>query len=328
MDLFVVTNNPDSASFRQRVEVHLAMLRNNDINCEVAKLPPGFRERRKLFMRTTRFDGILLHRKILNFSDAFWLNRYSRKIIYDFDDAVMFSTRKPGSFCQSRQRRFRRSVELANLIIAGNSYLARNAKKFNQRVKVLPTGLDTSAHNIRTKSENDGKIRLVWIGSKSTLRYLAQIKPALEKIGAIFDNIILRIICDEFFSLQNMTVEKQKWHKSTEAIDLKTSDIGLAPLPDDHFTRGKCGFKILQYAAAELPVVASPVGVNAEYVQDGVTGFHAINTTQWIDRVGKLIKDQELRKQTGQAGKVRVQEFDVNVLGKRLVNLIVEFLNS
>ena len=328
MDLPVVTNNPNSVSFRQRVEVHLARLCENGINYEVAKLPAGFLERRKLFMQATRFDGFFLHRKILNFFDAFRLHRYSRKIIYDFDDAVMYNTSKLGPCCLSRQRRFHRSVELADLVIAGNSYLAEHAHKFNRRVEVLPTGLDMSAYKVETKIENDGKIRLVWIGSKSTLKYLTEIKPALEKIGSKFDNIILRIICDDFFDLQNIRVEKHQWHKDTEAVDLITSDIGLAPLPDDCFTRGKCGLKILQYAAAGLPVFACPVGVNAEYVHDGITGFHAINTSQWIDRVSKLIKDRALRKQTGQAGKNRLREFDTSVLGKRLINLIVEVLEA
>jgi glycosyltransferase involved in cell wall biosynthesis len=240
----------------------------------------------------------------------------------------MYSDSRPGRNDRSRQRRFRRSVELADLVIAGNSYLAEHAQKFNQKVEVLPTGLDTSAYKVETKPENDGKTRLVWIGSKSTLKYLAEIKPALEEIGSRFDNAVLRIICDDFFDLRNMKVEKRQWRKDTEAVDLITSDIGLAPLPDDRFTRGKCGFKILQYAAADLPVVASPVGVNAEYVHDGVTGFHAINTSQWIDKVSKLIKDRALRKQTGQAGKNRLREFDTSVLGKRLVNLIVELLEE
>lgn len=328
MDLLVVTSNPTNASFRQRIDVHLAMLRENGINCEVAKLSPGFFGRRKLFMRTAKFDGIFLHRKILNFRDAFLIHRYNRKIIYDFDDAIMYSTRKSGLCCLSRQRRFRRSVKLADLVIAGNSYLAEHAQKFNPRVEVLPTGLDTSAYKVETKPENDGKIRLVWIGSKSTLRYLAQIKPVLEEIGAKFDNIILRIICDEFFSLQNMRVEKQQWHKDTEAVDLITSDIGLAPLPDDQFTRGKCGFKILQYAAAKLPVVASPVGVNAEYVHDGVTGFHAINISQWIDKISELIENAELRKRMGQEGNVQVQRFDLKILAKQLVDMIRECLKN
>jgi len=322
MDLLVITNNPTNASFRQRIELHLAMLRGNGIDCEVAKLPPGFLGRRKLFKQTARFDGVFLHRKILNFCDAFWLRKYSRKIIYDFDDAVMYSARKPGSCCLSRKRRFRRSVKLADLVIAGNPYLAEHAQKCNPRVEVLPTGLDTRAFIVETVPEKEDKIRLVWIGSKSTLPYLAQMKPALEEIGARFDKVILRIICDDFFDLKNMKVEKTEWHKNTEAFDLITSDIGLAPLPDDRFTRGKCGYKILQYQAAGLAVVASPIGVNAEYVHDGVTGFHAINTSQWIDKISELIKNTELRTKMGQEGNVQVQRFDLKILAKQLINMI------
>ena len=328
MNLLVVTNNPTNASFRQRIEVHLDMLRENGIDCQVAKLPPGFLERRKLFKRAAGFDGVFLHRKILNLRDAFWLRRYSRKIIYDFDDAVMYSAKKPGSSCLSRQWRFRRSVELADLVIAGNPYLAEHARKFNSRVEVLPTGLDTKAYTMETKPENDGNIRLVWIGGKSTLRYLAQIKAALEEIGARFDDVILRIICNEFFDLQNMKVEKLQWSKQTEALDLITSDIGLAPLTDDRFTRGKCGYKILQYQAAGLATVASPVGVNAQYVRDSVTGFHAANTTQWIGKIIELIENAELRKAMGQEGNVQVQRFDLSIVGKQLCKLMERCLEG
>jgi glycosyltransferase involved in cell wall biosynthesis len=181
---------------------------------------------------------------------------------------------------------------------------------------------------VDTKPKNGGKIRLVWIGSKSTLKYLAEIKPALEEIGSRFDNAILRIICDDFFDLQNMEVEKHQWSEETQVIDLATSDFGLAPLPDNRFTRGKCGFKILQYAAAELPVIASPVGVNAEYVCDGVTGFHAINTSQWVDKISELIENAELRKRMGREGRAKVKNFDIDVLGKRLLDLIVRALQN
>jgi len=190
----------------------------------------------------------------------------------------------------------------------------------------IPT--DIKAYRAQTKAKNDDKIRLVWIGSKSTLKYLAEIKPALEEIGSRFDNAILRIICDDFFDLQNMEVEKHQWHKDTEVVNLINSDIGLAPLPDDRFTRGKCGFKILQYAAAKLPVVASPVGVNAEYVCNGVTGFHAINASQWIDKISKLIENAELRKRMGQEGQANMKNYDIDVIGKRLLDLIVRALQN
>ncbi len=328
MNLLILTNNLNRASFRQRIVVHLDILQANDIDCEVAQLPSGTLARRKLFKKAADFDGVFLHRKILNFFDAFWLRRYSRKIIYNFDDALMYSDRKPGCNFWSRQRRFRRSVELADLVISGNSYLAEHAQKFNPRVEVLPTGLDIKAYRAQTKAKNDDKMRLVWIGSKSTLKYLAEIKPALEEIGSRFDNAILRIICDDFFGLQNMKVEKHQWQKDTEVVNLVNSDIGLAPLPDDRFTRGKCGFKILQYAAAKLPVVASPVGVNAEYVCDGITGFHAINASQWVDKISELIENAELRKRMGQEGQAKVKIFDINVLGKQFTELIIKGLHN
>jgi len=323
MNLLIVTNNPRRASFRLRIEVYLDTLQANDIDCEVAQLPSGNLARRKLFKKAADFDGVFLHRKILNLFDAFWLRRYSRKIIYDFDDALMYSDRKPGCNDWSRQRRFHRSVELSDLVISGNSYLAEHVQKFNPRVEVLPTGLDIKAYKPERRAKNDGKIRLVWIGSKSTLKYLAEIKPALEEVGSRFDNAVLRIICDDFFGLQNMEVEKYQWHKDTEVVDLITSDIGLAPLPDDRFTRGKCGFKILQYEAAGLPVVASPVGVNAEYVCDGVTGFHAKNASQWIDKISELIENTELRRRMGKKGQARMKNFDIDEIGKRLLDLIV-----
>ncbi|MFQ5772533.1 MAG: glycosyltransferase family 4 protein, partial [bacterium] len=263
----------------------------------------------------------------LNFFDAFWLRRYSKKLIYDFDDAVMYSPKAPDRNSLSHFIRFRRTAKLADMIIAGNSYLAKHARKFNPNVEILPTGLDTDAYKVQADPRNDGKIRLVWIGSKSTLRYLAEIKPALEEIGSRFDNVILRIICDKFFELQNMPVEKYWWSEDTEATDLATCDIGLAPLPDNRFTRGKCGFKILQYAAAGLPVIASPVGVNTDYIRQG-GGYLADGVSDWIDKLCQLMSDSQLRKQMGQIGKAKVQRFDLRVLGNLLIRLIKGCIES
>jgi len=321
MNLLILSNNPSRASFRQRIGVYLDTVRSNGINPEVVKLPGGYLARRKLFQRAEDFDGVFLHKKKLNFFDAFWLRRYSKKLIYDFDDAVMYSPKNPESDSASHFRPFSRTVKLADMIIAGNSYLAEHARKFNPNVEILPTGLDTEAYKVQASSTNDGKIRLVWIGSKSTLRYLSDIRPALEEIGSRFDNVILRIICDDFLNLQNMPVEKYLWSGDTEASDLATCDIGLAPLPDNRFTRGKCGFKILQYTAAGLPVIASPVGVNTDYIRQG-GGYLADGVSGWIDKLCQLISDPQLRKQMGQTGRAKVQRFDLRVLGRVLIRLI------
>jgi glycosyltransferase involved in cell wall biosynthesis len=328
VDLLIVTNNPERASFRQRIGAYLDFFHDNGINCEVAKLPAGSLARRKLFKQAADFDGLFVHKKRLNSLDAFWVSRYARKVIYDFDDAVMYSDKHPARPSRKRQKSFQRTIKLADMIIAGNSYLAEHAGRFCLNVNVLPTGLDTQAYRPSAEPKNNGNLRMVWIGSKSTLMYLAEIKPALEEIGSRFDNVVLRIICDDFFDLNNLEVEKCLWSQKKEVVDLATSDIGLAPLPDNRFTRGKCGFKILQYAAAGLPVVASPVGANAEYIQDGTNGFYAVDDSDWIEKISLLLKDSQLRQQMGRAGRQKVKQYDLRVIGKQVCRLIQKTLEG
>ncbi len=328
MKLLIVTNNPQRASFRQRIGVYLDILRENGIDCEVAKLPSGHLARRKLFKRTSDFDGIFLHKKGLNFFDALWLLKYGKKIIYNFDDAIMYSDKNPERHSASHFRPWVRSVKLADMVIVGSSYLAQLARQFNPNVEVLPIGLAVSGYAVDCPLKSDDKIHLVWIGSKSTLSYLAQIKTALEEVGSRFNNVILRVICDDFLELENMPVEKRLWSRDTRAVDLATADIGLAPLPDNRFTKGKCSFKVLEYSAAGLPVIASPIGTNSDYVLENVTGFFATDIQDWTNKISRLINDAQLRKKMGEQGRMRAEKSDVSVIGKQLANLISKCLRD
>jgi glycosyltransferase involved in cell wall biosynthesis len=328
MRLLILTNNPDRASFRQRIGIHIALLQERGVACEVARLPAGAWSRRCLYLQAKGFNGVLLHRKMLNAWDAFWLGRSCRKLIYDFDDAIMYNDRRPQRTSRIRFRRFGRSVLLADRIIAGNSYLAEHARRYNPNVTILPTGLDLRPYAAATPQRNQGKLRLVWIGSRSTLKYLADIRPALEQIGTRHKNVVLRIIADEFFDLHNMEVERVAWSLEGEATHLTPCDIGLAPLPDNRFARGKCGFKVLQYQAAGLPVVASPVGVNGTYIRDGTTGFVARDLSDWADRLNVLIQNPGLRANMGRAGRCHAEEFDKRIIGQRFCDLISECLRE
>jgi len=320
--LLILSNNIARASFRQRIAVYLDTFRFNSIDCLVKQLPRWILSRHRIFTEAKNFDAVLLHKKTLNPVDAHYLKKYAKKIIYDFDDAIMFDDKHPEKPHHKRQASFGRTMMLADLVIAGNVYLAEHARRFNPNVEILPTGLDTKAYNTTAKKASDGKIRLVWIGSWPTLPHLKQISPALEKIHSHFDNVVLRIISDEFFDIQNISVEKRPWSLETEAAELVNSDIGLAPLAYDNFTRGKCGFKILQYHAAGLPVIASPVGVNAELVRNGLNGFFAIKIDDWIEKISILVANEQLRMQMGLAGRQSVAPFDSSVLAPRLVLLI------
>ncbi len=328
MNLLAITQKPNGASFRQRIKVYVPLLQERGCRCEVAVLPAGTWDRRSLFRQARAFDGVLLHRKTLGFWDVRWLRGTQAKVIYDFDDAVMYRDAEPDRPSRHRTQRFRRTAGVADLVIAGNPYLAEHAHRFNPNVEVLPTGLDTEAYAKLANRASDGLVRLVWIGSRSTLKYLEQIGPVLEELGRRMPNVVLRIVCDEFFELQHMRVEKRQWSLEREVADLVTSDIALAPLPDDRFTRGKCGFKILQCAAAGLPVVASPVGVNAQYVRDGVTGFHATDAATWLCVLGSLIADPGKRTSMGRAGRLEVRKFDLAVVGERLGEIISACVRS
>lgn len=326
MKLLIITNNPDRASFKQRIGIYLKTLAVNGIECKIAVLPSGCLARYKLFKKAGEFDGVFLHKKCLNPVDAYNLRKNCRKLIFNYDDAIMYSDKSPDRLSLSHLIPFKRTVRIADMIITGSAYLAAQAQKLNSNVKVLPIGLNTYDYIEKKNQAKDDKIRLVWIGSESTLDYLAQIKPVLEEIGKRFDNVILRIIGDTFFDLVNMPVEKYLWSKDSNAYNLMTSDIGLGPLPSNPFTEGKCSFKILEYSCSALPVVASPVGTNSVFVKDDITGFLVSNHQHWLGRLTQLIENLQLRLNMGQAGVVRAKEFDIKIIGRQLSELVDSLL--
>src|SRR4030042_6262779 len=141
MKILVIISNPKRASFRQRIAVHLNTLHTQQISTKVVKLPSGPLARRKLFKQAADYDCVILHKKALNYLNAIWLRKFSKKIIYDFDDAIMYDAENPNKRSRKRQKAFQRTVKVADHVIAGNSYLAEHAMKFNRNVEVLPTGL-------------------------------------------------------------------------------------------------------------------------------------------------------------------------------------------
>jgi glycosyltransferase involved in cell wall biosynthesis len=150
-------------------------------------------------------------------------------------------------------------------------------------------------------------VRLAWVGSSSTLRGLEQARDVLEALGARLPGLTLRVICDRIPHFRNLRVEPCPWSRRTEAADLRGADIGLSWLPDDLWSRGKCGLKVLQYMAAGLPVVANPVGVQAELVRPGETGFLAETAGELARAVARLAEDPGLRRRMGERGREAVR---------------------
>lgn len=328
MKLLVLSNNPERASFRERIGVHLKRLTDAGLTCRVERIPTSYRKRWRLFQQAGCFDAVLIHKKTLNMIDAWFLRKLSHRILYDFDDAVMYNPQHPDRDWTSRFRPFERTIRLADCVIAGNAYLAEQARSFGRTIHILPTGLDVRAYDAQEGKFSDGKVRLVWIGSRSTLRYLEEIKPALEKIGQGNSFVVLRIIADQFLDFKHLPVEKCIWSLDTQAQRLQECDIGLAPLPDNRFTRGKCGFKILQYFAAGLPAVVSPVGVNRTLIEESGGGFSAWTIEQWHQSIQRLIHNEPLRKELGQQARTFVQRYDHRIIGEQFCRIVLDSMRA
>jgi glycosyltransferase involved in cell wall biosynthesis len=307
--VLAITNNLQQASFRLRLAALIEPLARRGVQLHVQVRPRGFFRRRALLRSAGDFDAVLLQRKMLDPSDMRLLRRRARRIVYDVDDAVMYHARPVGWFNERLTwRRFVATARNADLVVAGNEYLAGIFKEQGAQVVVLPTCVDPAHYKPKSAGSSDG-ITLVWIGSASTLPYLRQSLPALAKAGESVAGLRLLVIADQTLAHSPIPLEHVTWSVGTESAALARGDIGIAPTPTDRWTLGKCGFKIVQYMATGLPVIASPVGANRELVVDGQTGLLAEDENQWTAAIAKLARDSALRQSMGYAGRKRVEEF-------------------
>lgn len=322
MKLLILSHNLARPSYRQRIGDYLPYLKKDGMAVDVHQFSDHKLGQWALLKSARNYDVVLLHKKCLNWFDAKILRRYAKTILYDFDDAVMYNSTHPESIRTSHMRLFERTIRLVDCVIAGNEYLAQQAQRFCKTVHVLPTGLETGPFASTPANGQNGHIRLGWIGSSSTLPYLQEIAPALENAAKQDSRLVLRIIADRFLHLDAMPIEKHSWSLQTQAAELLACDIGLAPLPDNRFTRGKCGFKILQYFAAGLPAIASPVGINAELIERSGAGLTAVTPAQWQQAILTLTRQPQLRAQMGQRAREFVKQYDTAVLAERFVRII------
>ena len=261
-------------------------------------------DRIKIFWHLSNFDVVFLQKRLFGLLDWSLLRWKSRFLAFDFDDAIMFhdSSRKKNIYSLKGKIRFGRTVSNSDVVFAGNTYLCDLARKYNQKVLILPTAIDTELYTPKTR-QNLSLVTLGWIGSHPTLFHMERMIPVWNMVHKKYPQTQLKIVSDHFFDCGIMPVIKKPW-TFEEVVDcLQSFDIGIMPLPDDDWAKGKCGFKLLQYMAVSLPVVCSPVGVNRKIVIDGENGFWANNADEWIDRLGVLIESPALRTRMGEIGR-------------------------
>lgn len=273
-------------------------------------LPRSWAGRLTLGRDLTHADAVILQRKLLPRVALALLRRRVRRLIFDFDDAVWLrdSYSAKGFDDPRRLRRFRAVCAAADLVVAGNPYLADEARRWAaaDRVVVVPTVVDVAKYPSAPRPPRPG-VQLVWVGSSSTLRGLERFTPTLSAVGRAVPGARLKLVCDRFISVPDLPVDECVWGEATEPAELAAADVGIGWVPDDPWSRGKCGLKVLQYQAARLPVVANPVGVQADFVR-GDTGVTATTTEEWVGAVRRLADDAALRARLGAAGRRQVEE--------------------
>lgn len=274
----------------------------------------GFWKRVFLFRVIPSYDIIFIQREAFPLGPPFFekaLRQMSKRIIYDFDDAIFYPSVSP----ENRFIRFLKSpektgkiIKLSDLVIAGNDYLAQYAKGFNHRVEILPTPVDVEKYKPGIK-KNSEPIVIGWIGSKTTSAFLKDVEDPLRKVLKRFGKKVkIKIVGGGGFKFKSLSAEYKEWSLDEEVEDLQSFDIGIMPLPDNPWTRGKCGFKALQYMSVGIPALCSAVGITCEIIKDGVNGFLIRSRGEWVSKLSRLIEDDQLRKKMGQAGRKWVEE--------------------
>ncbi|MBT8429186.1 MAG: glycosyltransferase family 4 protein [Gammaproteobacteria bacterium] len=303
--ILFISKGEDSASTRYRAFTYFPYLQDAGWRTEHLTASQGPLQRLKILRRASQVDVVVIIRKTLSPLFLQLLRKASRRLVFDFDDAIF--VRSNGEPSKRRAQGFHRTMQVCDAVWAGNNYLAEAAARINGHVTLLPTSIQPDKYDIIVDKPRD-RLDLVWIGSHSTRKYLVQAVPALEALAQRHPTLCLKIIADFDLESLQLTTLPVAWNEATEAQELASSHIGIAPMPDDPWTRGKCALKVLQYMAAGLPVVASPTGVNKDVVTDGETGYLVETETQWSSRLEELIRDPGLRERLGRQGRQRVAD--------------------
>ena len=272
------------------------------------------RQRRQDLQRVPDFDVVWIQKGIFPGLSAGIECKIAarRPVVFDFDDAIWLPRQGGNRVLRllHREGTVREILRCATGVIAGNEFLADYARQFAGNVTVVPSAVELARYRRGTGTT------VGWIGSRSTLPYLRPLSPVFQQLG-----ITPRVIAA---GTPDFPADFRQWRLETECDELAQFGIGVAPLPDNPWERGKCGVKILQYMACGLPVVATPVGVQCDLVRNGVTGFHATTPAEWRDRLRQLLADAALRQRLGAAGRELIaQYYDVSVAASRVAKVLL-----
>ncbi|HET6226857.1 MAG TPA: glycosyltransferase family 4 protein [Bacteroidia bacterium] len=335
--LFIAAHRPNrSPSQRYRFEQYFDFLRSQGYSCELSYIineqddavfyGPGnilkkigitlksAQTRLKDVARSNEFDIIFVQREAFMTGSSYFEKKFSQskaKLVFDFDDSIwLLDTSNANKIWQwmKSAKKTGEIIAVSDLVFAGNEFLADYARQFNSHVTVIPTTIDTQLFK-RTKPYMDNeKICIGWSGSHTTIKHFESGIPFLKRIEEKYgDKVYFKVMGDTAYEHTELGIKGIPWSSETEVEVLSSFDIGIMPLPDDQWVKGKCGLKGLSYMALEVPTVMSAVGVNVKIIQDGKNGFLAGTEDEWVEKISRLIDSFELRKKMGSLARQTVE---------------------
>lgn len=277
-------------------------------------LAKAFLKRLNDLRRADSYDVIFVQREAIMIGTSFFERQFAKKsnLIFDFDDSIwlldMSAANKKFGWLK-RPQKTANIIRNSCLVFAGNEFLADYARNYNTQVKIVPTSLMpvVSDFDYASKPDNE-RIVIGWIGSTTTIKHIEWALPILKACAiALKEKVEFIIVSDKMPNLGDLNYVFRVWSKDVEYQLLTTMDIGIMPLPDNNWTRGKCGFKGLQCMSYGIPTVMSAVGVNNDIIETGVNGFLVYQTADWVDTISKLVNDKELRIKIGENGRHTIE---------------------
>jgi glycosyltransferase involved in cell wall biosynthesis len=238
--------------------------------------------------------------------------------VLDVDDAI---------FLLRQGKAAKRLAGMCETVICGNNYLAEWFSQYNSRIEILPTAVDTERYFVPSRGDSDDtRVIIGWIGTSGNLKFLSMLEEALARVLHLFPRAHLRVVSDQRPELNRLPLDRWEynpWTPETEVGEIQGMDIGLMPLEDSPWARGKCSFKMLQYMACSIPVVVSPVGMNQEVLVEGEVGMGPRCTREWVDALAGLVADSHLRRRLGVRGREIVEaKYSLRGLAPRLASIL------